>query len=70
MSAAYTAGLFDVAGKRALVTGATSGIGRMIARGLAQAGVEVWVVARGAGDVEAIVAEREAHGPYKSLFDM
>lgn len=57
MSAAYTAGLFDVAGKRALVTGATSGIGRMIARGLAQAGVEVWVVARGAGDVEAIVAE-------------
>lgn len=57
MSAAYTAGLFDVAGKRALVTGATSGIGRMIARGLAQAGVEVWVVARGASDVEAIVDE-------------
>ncbi|OHD03072.1 MAG: hypothetical protein A2885_08215 [Sphingopyxis sp. RIFCSPHIGHO2_01_FULL_65_24] len=57
MSAAYTAGLFDVAGKRALVTGATSGIGRMIARGLAQAGVEVWVVARGAADVDAIVAE-------------
>lgn len=61
MSADYTAGLFDVAGKRALVTGATSGIGRMIARGLAQAGVEVWVVARGAGDVEAIVAELGGH---------
>ncbi|HET6524416.1 SDR family NAD(P)-dependent oxidoreductase [Sphingopyxis sp.] len=61
MSADYIAGLFDVAGKRALVTGATSGIGRMIARGLAQAGVEVWVVARGAGDVEAIVAELGGH---------
>lgn len=57
MSADYTAGLFDVAGKRALVTGATSGIGRMIARGLAQAGGEVWAVARGADDVEGIVAD-------------
>lgn len=57
MSAGYAADLFDVAGKRALVTGSTSGIGRMIARGLAQAGVEVWVVARGATDVDAIVAE-------------
>lgn len=57
MNSDYAAGLFDVAGKRALVTGATSGIGRMIARGLARAGVEVWVVARGANDVDAIVAE-------------
>lgn len=57
MSSAYAAGLFDVSGKRALVTGATSGIGRMIARGLAQAGVEMWVVARHAADVDEIVAE-------------
>lgn len=57
MTAAYAAGLFDVSGKRALVTGATSGIGRMIARGLAQAGVEVWAVARKPDDVERIVAE-------------
>jgi NAD(P)-dependent dehydrogenase (short-subunit alcohol dehydrogenase family) len=57
MTGAYTADLFDVAGKRALVTGATSGIGQMIARGLARAGVEVWVVARQADDVDRIVGE-------------
>ena len=57
MSAAYAADLFDVSGKRALVTGATSGIGRMIARGLVAAGVEMWVVARDATAVAEIVAE-------------
>lgn len=64
MSAAYAANLFDVSGKRALVTGATSGIGRMIARGLAAAGVEIWVVARDAAAVDAVVAElgSEAQG--------
>lgn len=39
-------GLFDVSGKRALVTGTTSGIGKLIAEGLSAAGVEVWTVAR------------------------
>jgi hypothetical protein len=33
-----TSGLFDVAGKSALVTGGSRGIGLMIARGLVQAG--------------------------------
>lgn len=34
-------GLFDVRGKSALVTGASGGIGYMIAEGLARAGVKV-----------------------------
>lgn len=49
--------LFGVAGKRALVTGATSGIGRLIAQGLAEAGVEVWAVSRKANEVEAVATE-------------
>lgn len=38
--------LFDVSGKRALVTGASIGIGYMIAEGLVRAGVEVSICAR------------------------
>lgn len=49
--------LFGIVGKRALVTGATSGIGRLIARGLAEAGVEVWAVARSADGLAALTAE-------------
>ena len=40
-STAGVAGLFDVAGKSAVVTGGTRGIGLMIARGLAMAGARV-----------------------------
>lgn len=55
--------LFDLAGKRALVTGATVGIGRMIAEGLAGAGAHVTVVARSAEDcAEAAQAIRAAGG--------
>lgn len=38
--------LFSVAAKRALVTGGSSGIGRMMAEGLVKAGAEVTIVAR------------------------
>lgn len=55
--------LFGVAGKRALVTGATSGIGRLIAQGLAEAGVEVWAVARNADDVKALAADLSVSTP-------
>ncbi len=47
------AGLFDVAGKTALVTGGSRGIGLMIARGLVQAGASVIVSSRKQEDVRA-----------------
>ena len=51
------AGLFDVAGKTALVTGGSRGIGLMIARGLVEAGASVIVSSRKQADVEAAAAE-------------
>ncbi|MCK9248559.1 MAG: SDR family oxidoreductase [Solirubrobacteraceae bacterium] len=52
---------FDVAGKTFLITGGTSGIGRMMADGLVAAGARVVVSSRKAPAVEETVAElREA----------
>jgi NAD(P)-dependent dehydrogenase (short-subunit alcohol dehydrogenase family) len=50
-------GLFDVSGKRALVTGGSRGIGLMIARGLVEAGARVIVSSRKADDVSAAAHE-------------
>jgi NAD(P)-dependent dehydrogenase (short-subunit alcohol dehydrogenase family) len=57
-----TEGLFDLTGKTALVTGASVGIGRMLAQGLADAGARVCIVSRSAGDCAKTVAEIEASG--------
>jgi NAD(P)-dependent dehydrogenase (short-subunit alcohol dehydrogenase family) len=54
--------LFDVAGKTALVTGGSRGIGLMIARGLVQAGAHVIVSSRKTADVEAAARELAAIG--------
>ena len=47
----------DLAGKTAIVTGGSRGIGKAIARELAREGVDVAIVARNAGDLKAAAAE-------------
>lgn len=49
-------------GKRALVTGASSGIGQSCAEVLAQEGVHVCGVARSADGLEATVSQIKANG--------
>ena len=52
----------DLSGKVAVVVGATSGIGRELALGLAQAGADVVATARRAAQVDEVAAEIEALG--------
>jgi NAD(P)-dependent dehydrogenase (short-subunit alcohol dehydrogenase family) len=61
-SAQYPAELFSVAGKVAVVTGGSRGIGAMIARGLVQAGGRVYITARKAAACDATAAELSAFG--------
>jgi len=49
-------------GRRALVTGASRGIGLATARMLAERGAEVWMSARGRDDLEAAVADLATAG--------
>lgn len=62
MSAAPALTLFDVAGKVAVVTGGTRGIGLVIARGLLQAGAQVVISSRKGEAVEAAVNELRSLG--------
>ena len=54
--------LFDLQGRVAVVIGGTSGIGRVLALGLADAGADVVATARRATLVEEVSAEIEARG--------
>jgi NAD(P)-dependent dehydrogenase (short-subunit alcohol dehydrogenase family) len=54
--------LFDLSGRLAVVVGGTSGIGRAIALGLADAGADVVVTGRRASHVDAVAGEIEARG--------
>lgn len=56
------ANLNDLTGKVALVTGGSSGIGRMAATGLAAAGARVLICSRKADACEAVAAELNAMG--------
>ncbi|GAA1960649.1 SDR family oxidoreductase [Amycolatopsis minnesotensis] len=75
--------LFDLRGKRALVTGGTRGIGMMIARGLLQAGARLVISSRNAeacaqaqeqlsefGEVRAIPADLSRHDECRRLSDL
>jgi NAD(P)-dependent dehydrogenase (short-subunit alcohol dehydrogenase family) len=59
--------LFDLTGRTALVTGGTSGIGVMIARGLLQAGASVYLTSRKQAQGDAAVAELSAFGKVEFL---
>ncbi len=54
--------LFDINGKTALVTGGSRGIGRMIARGLLDAGARIVISSRKEADLNATAEELSAHG--------
>jgi NAD(P)-dependent dehydrogenase (short-subunit alcohol dehydrogenase family) len=54
--------LFSVAGKVAVVTGGTAGIGAMIAEGLVKSGVKVYIVARNQAKGDEKVRELSAFG--------
>ncbi len=54
--------LFDIAGKTALVTGGSRGIGKMIAEGFVDAGVSVYISSRKAGVCTEVAAELSKKG--------
>ena len=54
--------LFDIAGKTALVTGGSRGIGRMIAEGFVDAGVNVYISSRKADVCAEVAAELSKNG--------
>ncbi len=57
-----TTGLFDLSGKTAVVAGGTSGIGRALALGLADAGADVVAVGRREDFVGEVAAAIESRG--------
>lgn len=66
-------GLFDISGRRAIITGSSRGIGRALAQGLATAGVEVVLNGRDADALDAAAREiRESTGAtvHTSVFDV
>lgn len=57
-----SADAFAIAGQAAIVTGASSGLGAMMARGLAAAGCAVLLAARREAELAALAAEIQASG--------
>jgi NAD(P)-dependent dehydrogenase (short-subunit alcohol dehydrogenase family) len=67
MSAAPAHERFSLQGKRAIVTGASRGIGRAIALGFAQAGADVALVSRKLESLQAAAKEIEDLTPQRAL---
>ena len=59
---AAAVGLFDLTGKRALVTGSSRGIGLALARGLGEAGAALVLNGRAAGALDRTVTELQGQG--------
>ncbi|QVL34804.1 SDR family oxidoreductase [Telmatocola sphagniphila] len=49
--------LFDLSGKVALVTGGNKGLGKAMARGLAEAGADIFISSRSEGELKTSLAE-------------
>jgi gluconate 5-dehydrogenase len=64
--------LFDLQGKRALVTGGTQGIGAALSKGLGEAGAELIINARDISKLDAFVSAMQASGikAHAALFDI
>ena len=56
---------FDIAGQVAVVTGASSGIGKHLAKALADAGAKVVLVARRSESIQALADELGGHAVAK-----
>ena len=59
--------LFDISGRAAVVTGGSRGIGRMIARGLVEAGARVMISSRKADELENTACELAELGHCEAL---
>lgn len=62
--------LFDLTGRKALVTGASRGIGRMLAVALASAGADIAISARSRSSLAGTAAEIEATGRRAVALDL
>lgn len=62
--------LFDLTGKAALVTGASKGLGKALAVGLARAGADLALCARNRDDLEAARAEMVKFGRRIEIFPL
>jgi 3-oxoacyl-[acyl-carrier protein] reductase len=58
---------FDLAGRTAIVTGASQGLGLVIAEALARAGADLMLCARTGGDLEKAVKDLRARYPSRTI---